>query len=1178
MLAQRRLGRRLHWTRACSAFLAVLLAIGVIGGLAGHESIARADTAPAAGIPSTVSSDALPTVQIEGVVWAQLIVGNTVYVGGSFSTARPAGAAPGQQTVSRSNFLAYNLTTGELLNNFAPTFNAQVRSLAVSPDQQTLYVGGQFTQVNGVNRYRIVAFNLATGAVRTNFAVTLNSSVYGISVTDNLVYLAGLFTSVNGATRNGATAVSAATGAVQPFAVTPAGGTIRQLVVSPDGSKVILGGSFTSMNGSSNPGYGMAMVNAATGSMLPLPLNALLRNGGTRSSIMSLIPGPGGFYGTGYSLSRVEGNVEGAFRADWDGNMVWVQDCHGDSYSIALSGEEAYLAGHPHYCGGVEGGFPEVSPRTWHRALAFTQAVTGPLGIDPHSYYNYGGQPGPSQLDWYPDMNAGTYTGQEQGPWHVAANDDYVVFGGEFTLVNNAGQQGLVRFARSTIAPNDDGPRLGGDAAGVTVRSYGSSALRVTWPANWDRDNERLSYRVFRDGVLIHETEADSRFFRRPNLSFLDTTVTDGQTYTYKVRAVDPFGNVMWSSDVNGTAGAGSALTAYQRLVMRDGPQTYWPLDESSGTTSADRVGSDTVTRGSQVTPGQSGAISGESRTSFRFSGSSSSSYAVNSVSRPAVDNFSSELWFKTSSNAGGHLIGVDYASGGLSGYADRHLYLSNSGAVNFAVKPSGTARAVTSPDTYRDGNWHHAVGTMSSAGMALYVDGQQVAFNATLKSGMWFGTRNSYWRIGNDSLSGLPNRPTSNYLNGYIDEVATYPVALTTQQVQDHYTLGATGVAPNELPQAAFTTSVDDLDLEVDASTSSDPDGTIASYAWDFGDGENSTGVTAAHTYEAAGTYTVTLEVTDNRGDTSEVSHEVEVAEAPNVPPEAEFDSTSEDLTINVDASSSTDSDGSIASYDWDFGDGTTDTGVTAEHAYASAGSYLVRLTVTDDDGATDQATAAVTVPTGGAPLALDEFSRTLGSGLGTADVGGSWNTSGASGFAVADGDGVYKLTSAGISRTAYLGGVATTTSDLRMSFTTDKSVTGGGIYATVLGRRISATDDYRLNLRLLNTNKVTASLGALKGSSTATSLSSTVTLPGNYAPGTDVHVRFQVTGTNDTTVRAKVWLGSDPEPETWTLTAVDSYAGLQAPGSPGLIGYLSGSATNAPVNLLVHRLVVTP
>ena len=66
--------------------------------------------------------------------------------------------------------------------------------------------------------------------------------------------------------------------------------------------------------------------------------------------------------------------------------------------------------------------------------------------------------------------------------------------------------------------------------------------------------------------------------------------------------------------------------------------------------------------------------------------------------------------------------------------------------------------------------------------------------------------------------------------------------------------------------------------------------------------------------------------------------------------------------------------------------------------------------------------------------------------------------------------------------------------------------------------------------------------------------------------------------TGTSPTTVRAKVWLGSDPEPDSWTVTATDSYAGLQAQGSVGLIGYLSGSATNAPVNLAVHRLVATP
>ena len=54
----------------------------------------------------------LPTVQINGVVWDQQIVGNTVYVGGEFTTARPAGAPAGTDEVARNNMLAYNLSTG----------------------------------------------------------------------------------------------------------------------------------------------------------------------------------------------------------------------------------------------------------------------------------------------------------------------------------------------------------------------------------------------------------------------------------------------------------------------------------------------------------------------------------------------------------------------------------------------------------------------------------------------------------------------------------------------------------------------------------------------------------------------------------------------------------------------------------------------------------------------------------------------------------------------------------------------------------------------------------------------------------------------------------------------------------------------------------------------------------
>ena len=165
------------------AVVALLLALPLA--LAGSWSPAYGDTQPPSG-PATVSADPLPTVQIEGVAWTQVIVGNTVYVGGKFNTARPAGAAAGTSTVPRSNFLAYDLTTGNLLP-FAPAFDAQVNALAVSPDKKILYVGGLFTKVNGANRYRLVAFDLtkSPAVVLTSFTATMDASVYGLAATES---------------------------------------------------------------------------------------------------------------------------------------------------------------------------------------------------------------------------------------------------------------------------------------------------------------------------------------------------------------------------------------------------------------------------------------------------------------------------------------------------------------------------------------------------------------------------------------------------------------------------------------------------------------------------------------------------------------------------------------------------------------------------------------------------------------------------------------------------------------------------------------------------------------------------------------------------------------------------------------------------------------------------------
>jgi hypothetical protein len=218
----------------------------------------------------------------------------------------------------------------------------------------------------------------------------------------------------------------------------------------------------------------------------------------------------------------------------------------------------------------------------------------------------------------------------------------------------------------------------------------------------------------------------------------------------------------------------------------------YLPLQESTGPTAANAGTAGSAGNGTYATSGVTyGAIGPNCGTNasnaVRLDGSTGAIWTTQAVANPQT--FTEQVWFATTTTAGGKLIGFGDGTGGaLSPDYDRHIYMTNSGALTFGIW-NNASYTVTTPGAYNDGSWHLATATFSpTTGLAFYVDGSLIGTN-TQTTAAWNGT--GYWRIGADSVNSWPNQPSSPYFAGRLAHAGVTYRVLTAEEVTGQYLAG---------------------------------------------------------------------------------------------------------------------------------------------------------------------------------------------------------------------------------------------------------------------------------------------------------------------------------------------------------------------------------------------------
>ncbi|HYF50103.1 MAG TPA: PKD domain-containing protein [Planctomycetota bacterium] len=399
--------------------------------------------------------------------------------------------------------------------------------------------------------------------------------------------------------------------------------------------------------------------------------------------------------------------------------------------------------------------------------------------------------------------------------------------------------------------------------------------------------------------------------------------------------------------------GGASSSTTRTVTAVPSTPEllVHWKLDEGSGATATDSSGK--ANHGS-IANGPAW-VSGTSGSALNMDGAND--YVITPQLNNPTPAVTLAAWIKP--NAAGGVVFSELGQGSVNtGWHDSQIEVQTNGTLKVAVWTGGVTSI--SVGTVNVGAWNHVALTYDGSTLRGYLNGSLGGSTAAAKQ----NPGALYYAVGAPDSTSQGNGAA---FSGTIDEVRIYSGALTAAEIAALATLS------NQPPVANFTANPTSgnapLAVSFNGTSSTDSDGTIVSYAWNFGDGTTGSGATTSHIY-SAGTWTATLTVTDNGGATNSKSTTINVANPPPPPTPLAIASgptatpnpakAGQNVTFTATATGGT----QPYTWTWNFGDGSSaGSAGTAVHAYSAVGTYTMTLTVRDSAGASVQKSLSVTI-----------------------------------------------------------------------------------------------------------------------------------------------------------------------------------------------------------------------